>query len=207
MSEARITDLESKSQNQALKQIAIFASGAGTNAQNISRYFAEHRQIKVKLIVSNKAGAGVLDVARQNGIDWLVIEKEKFFRDGYTDELREAGIDFIILAGFLLKVPQVLVDYFRGKIINIHPALLPNYGGKGMYGLKVHEAVIAAGDNESGITIHYVDEHYDNGDIIFQAKCNVLEEDTPGSLAYKIHKLEYAHFPKIIEECVLRDNK
>ncbi|HEX8331561.1 MAG TPA: phosphoribosylglycinamide formyltransferase [Segetibacter sp.] len=203
MSRAGSINLE-ESSNIKIIGIAIFASGTGTNARNIIQYFAKHSYIKIRLIVSNKAGAGVLDVATEHGINSLIIGKEKFFRDGYVDELRGAGIDFIILAGFLWKVPQVLVDSFRNMIINIHPALLPKYGGKGMYGSKVHEAVIAAREKESGITIHYIDEHYDNGDMIFQAKCNVLDEETPESLATKIHTLEYEHFPKVIEKCVLK---
>lgn len=186
------------------KRIAIFASGAGTNAQNLINYFNNHFNIQVKLIACNKQGAGALEVAKKSGIDTLFIEKEKFFADGYTNEIKKAGIDFIVLAGFLLKVPQALIDSFSHRIINIHPALLPKYGGKGMYGSKVHEAVIAAGDKESGITIHYVDEHFDHGDIFFQAKCSVSPGDTANSLAEKIHELEYRYFPKIVEECVLK---
>jgi formyltetrahydrofolate-dependent phosphoribosylglycinamide formyltransferase len=192
-------------QSEKIKRIAILASGTGTNAENIISYFRNHTFINVSLIVCNKPGAGVLNIAKANQVSTLIIEKEKFFRgDGYVDELKQVGIDFIILAGFLWKVPQVLIVAYRNRIINIHPALLPKYGGKGMYGAKVHELVIAGSDKESGITIHYVDEEYDNGDKIFQAKCLVDANDTPDSLAKKIHALEYEHFPKVIEECLMK---
>jgi phosphoribosylglycinamide formyltransferase-1 len=206
MLEAGVRDFKSGIRTGGNIQLAIFASGTGTNAQNIIKYFEAHHEVNVSLIVCNKAGAGVLEVAKNNGIADLLLEKEKFLSDGYVDELKEVGIVFIVLAGFLWKVPQVLIDSFRNRIINIHPALLPKYGGKGMYGSKVHEAVIAAGEKESGITIHYVDEHYDNGDVIFQAKCTISEEDTADKLAKKIHALEYEHFPKVIEECLSKIN-
>ena len=186
-----------------VKRIAIFASGAGTNAENIINYFRNHQSTNVSLIVCNTPDAGVLKIAESNQISTLNIEREKFFKGGgYVDELKKAEIDFIVLAGFLWKVPQVLIEAYRNRIVNIHPALLPKYGGKGMYGAKVHESVIAAGDKESGITIHYVDEHYDNGDEIFKAKCSVELSDTPESLAKKIHEMEYEHFPKVIEASV-----
>ena len=191
--------------------IAIFASGAGTNAKKIIDYFGTGREQKerraaiVKLVVCNKPEAGVLKLAEKDGVPILLIEKEKFFRgNAYVDELRTAQIDFIVLAGFLWKIPQPLIDAYRNKIINIHPALLPKYGGKGMYGSKVHEAVINAGEKESGITIHYVDEQYDNGDVIFQARVSITDEDTPESLAQKIHILEHRHYPVIIEQLILQ---
>jgi phosphoribosylglycinamide formyltransferase-1 len=143
-------------------------------------------------------------VASENSIVSLIINKDKFYKDGYAAELAAANIDFIVLAGFLLKVPPALLQAYPGRIINIHPALLPKYGGKGMYGLKVHEAVIAAGDAESGITIHYVDEHFDTGEQILQVKCEVEENDTAESLAKKVHELEYQHFSNAIEDCVRR---
>lgn len=186
-------------------RIAIFASGAGSNARKIIEYFAEPRDVQadISLIVCNKPGAGVLQIAAEKKIPQLLIEKEQFFRgNGYVDELKAAGIDFIVLAGFLWKIPDTLVNAYRHRIINIHPALLPKYGGKGMYGNHVHAAVIAAGETESGITIHYVDEHYDNGDIILQATCPVLPDDTPETLAQRIHALEHAHFPKAVEQCL-----
>jgi phosphoribosylglycinamide formyltransferase-1 len=184
-----------------MKQIALFASGMGTNAQRIIDHFRLHPGVNVSLIVCNKPGAGVLDIAEKEGIPKLMVEKETFFRgDAYVNELRERGIDFLVLAGFLWKIPPALVQAFRGRIINIHPSLLPKYGGKGMYGRHVHESVIAAGDRQSGITIHYVDELYDHGQVIFQAICEIKEGDTPESLAQKIHLLEYAHFPEIVEK-------
>lgn len=189
--------------NNSTKQLAIFASGAGSNAQKIIEYFKASDTVKIKLVVCNKPEAGVIQIAQRNHIEVLIIEKERFFRgDSYVTELSTAGIDFIVLAGFLWKIPEALIKSYRNKIINIHPALLPKFGGKGMYGSKVHEAVITAGEPESGITIHYVDEHYDNGDVIFQATCPVLEDDTADTLAERIHKLEHDNFPRVIEQCL-----
>lgn len=197
--------------------IAIFASGAGSNARQIitsspalllpSTSSGEKGEAKtnakidwkVALIVCNKPGAGVLNIAAENNIPTLLIEKDRFFNgDCYLPELQKHNIGFIVLAGFLWKLPAELIAAYPKKIINIHPALLPKYGGKGMYGSNVHEAVIAAGEKESGISIHYVDELYDHGKVIFQAACNVDENDTPGSLAQKIHALEHAHYPAVI---------
>jgi len=184
-------------------RLAIFASGKGSNAQKIIDHFRSVSKVKVALIVSNKVEAGVIDIAKKEKIPFIIIDKEKFFRgDVYLPELKEKKIDFIILAGFLWKIPRALINAYPNRIINLHPALLPKYGGKGMYGQFVHEAVIAAKDKESGITIHYVDEIYDHGNIIFQAKCAVTENDTPESLAEKIHALEHAHFPKVIEDLI-----
>ena len=192
---------EQRARTQTLTNIAIFASGAGSNAQKIIDHFKNSDAIKISLIVCNKPGAGVLAIAAKENIPVLLIEKEKFFHgNAYTDELKEKKIDLIVLAGFLWKIPGRLIKLFPRKIINIHPALLPKFGGKGMYGNFVHQAVINAGEIESGITIHYVDEHYDNGDTIFQARCAVLESDTPESLARRIHLLEHAHYPAIIEK-------
>lgn len=195
-------NISGKLKNQS-KKIAIFASGAGSNAKKIIQYFAGHQEISVRLIVCNKPGAGVIEIAAEVNIPVLMIDKEEFFRgNGYVDGLKDAGIDFIVLAGFLWKIPQMLINAYRNKIINIHPSLLPKFGGKGMYGSKVHEAVIAAGEKESGITIHYVDEQYDNGDVIFQAACPVFDNDTAGSLAKRIHQLEHENFARVVEECV-----
>lgn len=181
--------------------LAIFASGAGSNAQKIIDYFRGHATVDVRMIVCNKPGAGVLSIAEREGIQSLLIDKEAFFRgDSYVPFLKEKGIDFIILAGFLWKIPAALIEAYPNKIVNIHPALLPKYGGKGMYGHFVHEAVIANKETESGITIHYVDGHYDNGDIIFQAKCAVDPDETPETLAQKIHVLEHANFAVVIEK-------
>jgi phosphoribosylglycinamide formyltransferase 1 len=190
-----------------MTQLAIFASGTGTNAQNIIQYFRHHPEIKISLIVSNKPGAGVLAIAEKEDIPSLLIEKEPFFRGtAYVDQLQAKKIDLIVLAGFLWKIPQALVKAYPGRIVNIHPALLPKYGGKGMYGRFVHEAVIAASDKETGITVHYVDEQYDHGQPIFQARVTVEPGDTPETLAQKVHFLEYEHFPKIIEQVVNLQN-
>ena len=181
--------------------IAIFASGAGSNARKIIEHFENKGlRIKVSLIVCNVPGAGVLEIAEEKGIPSLMINKSDFAANGYVESLKNAGIDFIVLAGFLWKVPEVLVRAYPKAIINIHPALLPKYGGKGMYGARVHEAVIAAEEKESGITIHWVNEHYDEGAIIFQAKCSIDASDTATSLANKIHALEHAHFATTIEK-------
>jgi len=181
--------------------IAIFASGAGSNAKKIIDHFRNSGTVTISLIACNKPGAGVLNIAAAENIPVILIEKEKFFRgNAYVDELKELKIDLIVLAGFLWKIPDGLIKAFPRKIVNIHPALLPKFGGKGMYGNFVHEAVIKAGEKVSGITIHYVDEHYDNGDTIFQVRCAVLQSDTPDSLAQRIHLLEHAHYPAIIED-------
>ena len=184
-----------------MKQIAIFASGEGTNAKKIIEYLGKKSKSTsiVSLIVCNKAGAGVVALAAENNIASIVIEKEKFFLgNGYVDELKAAGIDFIVLAGFLWKIPDTLIKAYRNKLINIHPALLPKYGGKGMYGHFVHEAVIANKEVESGITIHYVDEVYDHGQIILQATCPITEDDSPETLAKKVQLLEHRHFPAAV---------
>jgi phosphoribosylglycinamide formyltransferase-1 len=186
-----------------MKQLAIFSSGAGSNAARIIDYFRRHPAIKVSLIVCNNPGAGVLTIAEKEKIPILLVEKENFFRGtAYVEVLREKQIDFIVLAGFLWKIPAALVQAYYHRIINIHPALLPKYGGKGMYGRHVHAAVIGAGEKESGITIHYVDELYDHGQAIFQAQVAVSAEDTPESLAAKVQQLEHAHFPRVIEQAI-----
>ncbi|MEO6455201.1 MAG: phosphoribosylglycinamide formyltransferase [Ginsengibacter sp.] len=186
-----------------LVHIAIFASGTGSNAQNIINYFKASRFIKVKLIVSNNPFAYVLKIAAAENITSLLLKKDNFFNgDLYLHDLHKNNIAFIVLAGFLWKIPPLIIDAYPNKIINIHPALLPKHGGKNMYGDKVHEAVIAAGEKESGITIHYVDEEYDNGDIIFQKKCTIDDNETPETLVKKIHILEHENYPRIIEEVI-----
>ncbi|MEP6844516.1 MAG: phosphoribosylglycinamide formyltransferase [Panacibacter sp.] len=186
-------------------RLAVFASGAGSNAKKIIEHFEGHKEIKVALIVCNKPQAGVLKIAADNNIPYLLIEREKFFMgDAYLPELKQQNIHFIVLAGFLWKMPSEIIKNFPDKIVNIHPALLPKYGGKGMYGAFVHEAVIAAKEKESGITIHFVDELYDHGHHILQVTCPVYENDTASALAQRIHELEYAHFPTIIEEVILK---
>ncbi len=184
--------------------IGIFASGTGTNTQKIIDHFRSNKMTKVALIVSTRPGTGVLQIAEKENIPHMVLDKDKFFRgNGYVDELKEKNINFIVLAGFLWRIPLALTEAYSGKMINLHPALLPKYGGKGMYGPRVHEAVIGSGDKESGISIHYVDPLYDHGQIIFQAKCKVDKNDTPESLAKKIQLLEHANFPRIIEELTM----
>ena len=181
--------------------IAIFASGAGSNARKIIEHFEKKDlPIKVSLIVCNVPGAGVIEIAKEKGIPTLMINKADFASTGYVESLHNSEIQFIVLAGFLWKVPEVLVKAYPKAIINIHPALLPKYGGKGMYGSRVHEAVIAAGEKESGITIHWVNEHYDEGAIIYQASCPIDAGETPETLAHKIHALEHAHFAPTIEQ-------
>lgn len=194
-----------KSETTGIKQITIFASGAGSNAAKIIDYFHDSGIARVVLLVCNKPGAGVIAIAEKAGIPVLMIEKERFLKgDGYVSEIQKAGTNLVVLAGFLWKIPQALIDAYPRRIINIHPALLPKYGGRGMYGQYVHESVLNAGEMESGITIHYVDEHYDNGDIIFQTACPVLDGDTPQILANRIHQLEHLHYPIVIEE-LLKD--
>ncbi len=186
--------------------IAIFASGAGSNAKKIIEHFKNNSYVRVGLIVSNKPNAGVIQIARDNNITCMVITKDQLPADSFIQELRKNKIDLIILAGFLLKIPPELIKAFPKKIINIHPALLPAYGGKGMYGNHVHEAVILNEEKQSGISIHYVDEIYDHGEIIFQATCDIAPTDTAESLAQKIHLLEHAHYPSVIE-AILKKQK
>lgn len=197
----RNATLPLEDRQDTLQHIVIFASGAGSNAQNIINYFRKSTVVRIVLIACNKPGAGVLEIARKENIAVLMIEKERFFRgDGYLTELQKAKADLVVLAGFLWKIPSTLISAYTKQIINIHPALLPKYGGKGMYGLSVHDAVLKAGELQSGITIHYVDEHYDQGDVIFQKTCTVLESDTPGDLALRIHQLEHMNYPQVIEK-------
>lgn len=186
-----------------MKNIAIFASGSGSNAENIANYFANSNNARVTLIVTNNPNAFVLKRAEQLNIESITISKQEFIAaDALIKELQQRAIDFIVLAGFLLLVPQKLIDAYPERIVNIHPALLPKHGGKGMYGDRVHEAVVAAGDTESGITIHLIDSDYDKGTTFFQATCPVLPTDTPHDVAEKVHALEYEHFPRIIEEII-----
>ncbi len=187
-----------------MKKLAVFASGAGSNAEQIIRKFSGHPLISVGLVVCNRTGAGVINIAKAADVPVLMIEKNRFMKgDGYLPELASCKIDVIILAGFLWKVPESLVTAFHGRILNIHPALLPAHGGKGMYGMHVHESVIAAGDAKSGITIHLVDEQYDHGAPLFQADLTIEPGETPESLAARIHALEHRYFPSVIESFVL----
>lgn len=185
------------------KNIAVFASGSGTNAENIIRYFSENDSARVQLVLSNKKDAFVLERAHALGVPCEVFLKPEWDSpEKILAILRRYEINFIVLAGFLLRVPDAILHAYPNKIINIHPALLPKFGGKGMYGDRVHEAVVAAGEQETGITIHYINEHYDEGDIVFQATCPVLPEDTPSDVAKKVHALEYKHFPVVIERLI-----
>jgi phosphoribosylglycinamide formyltransferase 1 len=188
-----------------MRKIAIFASGSGTNAENIIKYFSTKKSASVALVLSNKPEAYVLKRAEALNVNTGFFDRYDFYEsDKVLNRLISNEIDFIILAGFLWLVPDSILKRFENRIINIHPALLPAYGGKGMYGEKVHSSVIANHDSESGITIHYVNQHYDEGNIIFQARCKVEPSDTPDSLAAKVHILEYKYFPGIIEDIILK---
>ena len=183
--------------------VVIFASGTGTNALEIIKYFSSHSFIQIELIVSNKENAGVLSIAKQNGLKSLVISKKEFNDESFLSILESNKIKFIVLAGFLLKVPGYLIDAFQNCIINIHPALLPSYGGKGMYGKYVHKAVIANNEAMSGITIHLADNEYDHGKVLFQAMCKIDEGDEE-TLVNNIHELEHEHFAPVIEAYLTR---
>ncbi|NLZ95446.1 MAG: phosphoribosylglycinamide formyltransferase [Bacteroidales bacterium] len=187
-----------------MTQIALFSSGNGTNAENIAKYFNKSTQINVVLVVSNNKNAFVHQRAKTLNIpSYSFSNKEVIEGRNILKLLSNYNIEYIILAGFLLKIPDILLNSFPNRIINIHPALLPKHGGKGMYGDNVHKKVIETGDTKSGITIHYVNEKYDEGEVIFQKSCNINLKDTYKDVANKVHKLEYAHFPRIIEEVIL----
>ena len=184
-----------------MKKIAIFASGSGTNAENIIRYFAQGDQARVELVLCNRPGAGVLARAASLGVESTVFDRDTFYNsDRIVTLLRNRGIDYVVLAGFLWLVPSSLIAAYPNRIVNIHPALLPKFGGKGMYGDRVHQAVVEAGEKESGITIHRVNEHYDSGAILAQFRVPVEPTDTPDQVAAKVHALEYAHFPEVIAD-------
>lgn len=190
--------------------LAVFASGNGSNAENIITHFSGSATAAVKLVISNKADAYVLERARAKGVPSIVMPREELTGEtpsALLDTLQQHSIDYIILAGYLLKIPAALTENYKGKIINIHPALLPKFGGKGMYGMHVHKAVLEAGESESGITIHLVDAVYDNGKILFQATCPVHPTDTPEQLAAKVQALEQTHFPTIIEKFITGELK
>jgi phosphoribosylglycinamide formyltransferase-1 len=186
--------------------VAIFASGNGSNAQKIIEYFSGNPYIKIALILSNKKDAFVLQRAKKSKISSFLFTYSELKETNIVQKkLKEYEIGFIVLAGFMLKVPDSLIKMYSGRIVNIHPALLPKYGGKGMYGEYVHQAVIASKDSESGITIHYVNESYDEGKIIFQARCEVKKNDTPETLAERIHELEHMYYPQIIEKVITEE--
>lgn len=185
-----------------MKRIALFASGSGTNVENIAEYFKNHESISVEMVLCNNPSAGVIERANRLGIPLKLFTREQFRSGEVLSWLQEAQIDWVILAGFLWLIPKNLVEAYPNRILNIHPALLPKYGGKGMYGNFVHEAVIAAKETESGITIHYVDEHYDEGNILFQKSFVVEPTDTSADVAKKCHALEYEYFPVVIEQAI-----
>ncbi|HOP58551.1 MAG TPA: phosphoribosylglycinamide formyltransferase [Bacteroidales bacterium] len=191
-----------------MSNIAIFASGSGTNAENIIKYFSNKKTANVVLVLSNRREAPVLKRAEQNNVDSFFFDRNDFYiSNRVLDKLVQYRIDFIVLAGFLWLVPENILERYRGRIINIHPALLPKYGGKGMYGSRVHKAVIDNREILSGITIHFVNSGYDEGDIIFQKTCKIDPSDTPETLAMKVHELEYRHYPEIIEALIVSRQK
>lgn len=186
-----------------IPRIAVFASGSGSNAQRIAEYFSGTDMLAISAIYCNNPDAYVLERAKILGIPSVLFNRDSFYNsNAILVDLKRRKTDWIILAGFLWLIPESILKAFPQRIINIHPALLPAYGGKGMYGMKVHQAVIASGEPESGITIHYVNEYYDEGNIIFQATCRIQPGDTPEMLAAKIHELEYEHFPVVIEKLI-----
>ena len=188
-----------------MNNIAILASGSGTNAANIIGYFSNKKIAKVTLVLSNRREAYVLRRAAERNVKSFFFDRTDLYTSGAViDMLLESKIDFIVLAGFLWLIPDNILNHYKDRIVNIHPALLPKYGGKGMYGDRVHRAVIDNNEKESGITIHYVNGIYDEGDIIFQAKCRVEPDDTPETLAARIHALEYEHYPRVIEDLIMK---
>ena len=185
-------------------RIAILASGAGTNAQNIIQHFRNDLLVEIVLVAGNNQSAGIVEVAASNNIPFLLLQNRRFKVDGYLEEFEMLRINMIVLAGFLLRVPDILIKRFSNRILNIHPSLLPNYGGPGMYGMKVHEAVISASEKESGITIHQVDEIYDHGNILFQAKCIIDAGETASSLSKKVRLLELQNYPQVVSQYISR---
>jgi phosphoribosylglycinamide formyltransferase 1 len=188
------------------KRIVLFASGEGTNAQNIIDHFRKGKVAEVALVVSNKPDAKVLERAKKAGIASLLIDRHSFYeQETVVDKLKAIGPDLIVLAGFLWMIPKNLIHAFPGRIINIHPALLPKFGGKGMYGINVHRAVLDAGEKETGISVHYVNDAYDEGEIIAQHTCKVVPGDSPEAIAKKVQQLEHEFFPRIIEGVLFKN--
>ena len=186
-----------------MKRLAVFVSGGGTNLQRIAEYFAPNPEVEIACVVSNNKEAYANQRAKNLGIPLVMLDRQTFNDKAFSEYLKSLHVDMIVLAGFLWLVPKHLIEAFPNRIINIHPALLPKYGGKGFYGHHVHEAVVAAHEKESGITIHYVNEHYDSGSIIFQAKVALTDTDTPDDVAAKIHILEQENFPVVIEKLLI----
>ena len=184
--------------------VALFASGEGTNAENLMNYFSTSKEVKIKLVVTNNAEAGIVKRAEAHKKNIQIISKQALnnYTEQIIDFLQTEKVDLIVLAGFLLKIPEKLIQAFPNRIINIHPALLPKHGGKGMYGTRVHEAIIQAKEKESGITVHYVNEEYDKGAIISQEVCKIDESETIETLEEKVHALEYFYFPKAVEKVI-----
>lgn len=191
-----------------MTKLAIFASGSGSNAEKIVKYFRDNPEVDVKLIVSNNPNAFVLERAQNLGVDSHCFSRKSFYESqDLLQVLNDYQVDFIVLAGFMWLVPAYLVDAYKSKIVNIHPALLPKFGGKGMYGDHVHKAVKESAETETGITIHWVNEKYDDGNVIFQATCSISPADTPDSIAEKVHQLEYEHYPLVIESVLKKSSK
>ncbi len=185
-----------------MKHIAIFASGAGTNAENIIKHFQHSEAVKVVAVFSNKRDAGILNKAELLGVSAIVFSKADFLSNTILEQLQKFEVDLIVLAGFLLQFPQTIISAFLNRIVNIHPALLPKYGGKGMYGMHVHRAVVENRETETGITIHYIDEHYDEGDIISQQSIALIGNESAEDVAEKVQRLEHQHYPRIIAEII-----
>ena len=193
--------------NYNVRKIVIFASGSGSNTENIIRHFENSKNIKVAAVFSNKRNARVLRRAYDLDVQALYFDRDAFYHSNdVLHVLKDIDPHLIVLAGFLWMVPKNIIENFPNRIINVHPALLPNYGGKGMYGMRVHEAIITNKEKESGITIHFVNEHYDEGEHIFQAKTIIETHDSPESLASKINELEHHHFPLVIEKLLQKDS-
>jgi phosphoribosylglycinamide formyltransferase 1 len=186
-----------------MKKIAIFASGSGTNALNIINKFSTTKTAKVVTLYVNNPEAYVIKRVAGTGVNIVIFDRHDFYNsDNVLESLLKTEIDLIVLAGFLWLVPEKIIVAFRDRIVNIHPALLPDFGGKGMFGVRVHKAVLESGKRKSGITIHYVTEHYDSGDVICQKECEVLENDSPETLAQRVHELEYRFYPEVIESII-----
>ncbi len=187
-----------------MKNVAILASGSGSNAENIIHYFKNNQTVNIKLIITNNPSAFVIQRAINNKINYEIVSNDDLNNNKILEIVNNFEIDFIVLAGFLKKIPSLLIEKFPNKIINIHPALLPKYGGKGMYGDNVHKAVKEANEKETGITIHYVNDKYDDGEIIFQDYCEITESDSVNDIASKVHNLEYLNYPKVIENILCK---
>ena len=184
-------------------RIAIFASGSGTNAEAIIKYFKDHPLIKIELVLTNNPKALVLERAKKFAVPAKVFNREEFTSDEVVRWLREYGVTHIVLAGFLWLIPTSILKSYPNQIINIHPALLPKFGGKGMYGMKIHELIRSLNETETGITIHLINDKYDEGPILYQGRCEVASTDTPKDIAHKVHQMEYANYPFVIEQWIL----